>query len=86
MTKNYYLLYLQICIISFLFAWCSQIEPETVSEHEGDWNHAGRDHSSVKYAALDQINYSNLLELQLACSWQSAYLRLPEGVGYGIAD
>ena len=86
MRKNYYLPYLQICIISILFASCSQVEPESVSEQQGEWRHAGGDHSSAKYAALDQIDSSNFSELQLAWSWQSADLRLPEGVGYGTAD
>ena len=86
MSKNYYLPYLQICIISILFASCSQVEPELIPGAEGEWRHAGGDHSSAKYAALDQIDSSNFSELQLAWSWQSADLRLPEGVGYGTAD
>ena len=86
MIKNYYLPFLQICITSILFASCSQVEPESVSEQQGEWRHAGGDHSSAKYAALDQIDSSNFSELQLAWSWQSADLRLPEGVGYGTAD
>ena len=86
MIKTYYLPYLQICITSILFASCSQVEPESVSEQQGEWRHAGGDHSSAKYAALDQIDSSNFSELQLAWSWQSADLRLPEGVGYGTAD
>ena len=86
MIKNLFLPYLQICITSILFASCSQVEPESFFEQQGEWRHAGGDHSSAKYAALDQIDSSNFSELQLVWSWQSADLRLPEGVGYGTAD
>ena len=60
--------YLQICMNSILFASCSQKQTESVSGYEGEWRHSGGDHSSAKYAALDQINGSNFLELQLAYS------------------
>ena len=55
-------------MISILFASCSQKQTESVSGYEGEWRHSGGDHSSAKYAALDQINGSNFLELQLAYS------------------
>ena len=66
MIKNYFLPYLQICIASILFASCSQVEPESVSEQQGEWRHADGDHTSAKYAALDQIDSSNYSVLQLA--------------------
>ena len=86
MIKSLFLPNLQICIISGFFASCSQVEPDLDLGPEGEWRHAGGDHSSAKYTALNQIDSSNFSELEIAWRWQSADLRLPEGVGYGTAD
>ena len=58
--------YLQICITSNLFASCSQIEPESVSEQQGEWRHAGGDLAVPvrmgRYLA-DKIPNSKFLEI-----------------------
>ncbi|MDD9889937.1 MAG: PQQ-binding-like beta-propeller repeat protein [Gammaproteobacteria bacterium] len=75
--------FLGVCSI---LASCSSEDLEQQIESAVDWRHAGGDHSQAKYAPLDQINADNFAELELAWRWQSADLRLPEGVGYGTAD
>ncbi len=65
---------------------CSSENSRQSSESAADWRHAGGDHSQAKYAPLDQINADNFSDLELVWRWQSADLRLPQGLGYGTAD
>ena len=81
MMKSIFLPILQICIVCGIFASCSQVEPDLDVSLGGEWRHACGDHSSAKYTALSQIDSSNISELEIARRWQSADLRLPEGVG-----
>ena len=86
MRESHLLHFLLVCTFGLFITACSPDEPELLSEPGGDWRHAGGDHSSSKYSPLDQIDFSNFSNLELAWRWKSADLSLPEGVGYGTAD
>ena len=75
-----------LLVLPPLLVSCSENESEPVSEFVGNWRHAGGDHSQAKYSPLDQINAENFADLEIAWRWQSADLRLPDGVGYATAD
>ena len=68
-----------------LIASCAP-EVEQVTEAGGEWHHAGANHASQKYTALDQINASNFADLEIAWRWQSADRRLPEDLNFPTGD
>jgi quinoprotein glucose dehydrogenase len=52
----------------------------------GEWRHAGGNHASAKYAALDQIDASNFAELQIAWRYRSDDLTIPAELSYPTSD
>ena len=84
MNRTFFLVL--VLVLTSLLVGCSENDSEPVSEFAGDWRHAGGDHSQAKYSPLDQINAENFADLEVAWRWQSADLRLPDGVGYATAD
>ncbi|GIT23829.1 MAG: hypothetical protein CM1200mP40_35110 [Gammaproteobacteria bacterium] len=84
MNRTFFLVL--VLVLASLLVGCSENDSEPVSEFAGDWRHAGGDHSQAKYSPLDQINAENFADLEVAWRWQSADLRLPDGVGYATAD
>ncbi len=50
----------------------------TAGSDTGDWPHYAHDLAATKYAPLDQIDPSNVSQLRVAWSWESADYDLPE--------
>ena len=59
---------------------------QSQSDTDGEWHHHGADHSSSKYAALDQINADNFEQLEIAWRWESADKRIPDSMLYPTGD
>ncbi len=76
-----------ICSLLTVLSGCAeQSNEEQQVVGTGDWLHHGGDHSSAKYADLDQIDGSNFEQLQVAWRWQSADNRIPEELLYPTGD
>jgi Glucose dehydrogenase len=80
--KSLFFILLSITLLSA----CS---PETVKKETipiGDWRHHGGNHSSDKYAPLDQIKGSNFSQLEVVWRYRSPDLDLPEDLAYPTGD
>ncbi|MDP6651720.1 MAG: PQQ-binding-like beta-propeller repeat protein, partial [Gammaproteobacteria bacterium] len=76
-----------ICSLLTVLTGCAeQSSEEQQVVDTGDWLHHGGDHSSAKYADLDQIDASNFEQLRLAWRWESADNRIPEELLYPTGD
>ncbi len=76
-----------LCSISLLILLqCSQETIETGVDNTGQWHHAGGNHFSEKYTALDQINRDNFEQLEVAWRWQSLDALLPAGLAFPTGD
>jgi quinoprotein glucose dehydrogenase len=71
---------------ALLWSCGAEIEEAEAPAVVGEWHHAGGNHASAKYSALDQIDADNFAELEIAWRWQSADLRLPEDLAYATGD
>jgi quinoprotein glucose dehydrogenase len=65
--------------VPFVLA-CGQPSDSTArgAADPGDWPHYAHDLAATKYAPLDQIDASNVAELRVAWSWESADYDLPD--------
>ena len=75
-----------ILLLPVVLLGCAPEGDEATNNVIGEWHHAGGDHASSKYAALDQIDASNFAELEIAWRWQSADLRLSQDLAYATGD
>ena len=75
-----------VTTLSLLAACNSDTDDQEVSASPGQWTSHGADHSSSKYAALDQINAANFTDLEIAWRWESADYRVPDDLLYFTGD
>ena len=75
-----------VCCLPALLLCCAPQVEEAPRDVIGEWHHAGGNHASAKYAALDQIDASNFGQLEIAWRWQSADLRLDQELAYFTGD
>jgi quinoprotein glucose dehydrogenase len=76
-----------VCLCSLLLLSCgAETEDMAGANIVGEWRHAGGNHASAKYAALDQIDASNFAELQIAWRYRSDDLTIPAELSYPTSD
>jgi quinoprotein glucose dehydrogenase len=76
-----------VCLCSLLLLSCGAETEDMVGANiVGEWRHAGGNHASAKYAALDQIDASNFAELQIAWRYRSDDLTIPAELSYPTSD
>jgi quinoprotein glucose dehydrogenase len=64
--------------LTALLAACGEMTPDSAARIDpGDWPHYGRDLAASKYSPLDQIDASNVGDLEVVWSWESADNDLP---------
>ncbi len=77
-----------ICAISLsiLVSACGTDEQEIATTPIGQWQHAGGNHFSQKYAPLDQITAENFDTLEIAWRWKSIDAELPLNLAFPTGD
>ncbi len=65
-----------LLVLAVSLAACGQSRPASDIK-PGDWPHYARDLAATKYSPLDQIDASNVGDLEIAWQWESADSDLP---------
>ena len=66
-----------LLLVTASLGGCEASPPATAID-PGDWPHYGRDLAATKYSPLEQIDGSNVADLEIAWVWESADSDLPE--------
>ena len=75
-----------LCLLPIALVTCAEKQDAQEDTYLGQWRHAGGNHFSEKYTALEQIDVNNFSDMEIAWRWQSADTRIPEELHYSTGD